>query len=187
MPAVNPEYVGCTALVYDNAGEDIGRTFVTDYDKVANLITLKKCPEELNIGDMCRLLILTEPVPQECHGKIKSDMGNKVIALFKYEEKEKRGASRYKVKFTAFIEKMIYNDKSYELHRPVEIDLMNISTGGMRFYAKPDTVTHGDRFQIRIYLNMEVKVLVAQIVNHIQTDPDRIEYGCRFIEKKGDK
>ena len=185
MPTVNTEYVGCTALVYCNAGENLARTIVTDYDKAQNLITLKSYPKELNIGDMCRLLVLTEPIPRECYGKVKSDVGNKVIALFKWEEKEKRGASRYKVNFSAFIEKMFYDNKPYELLRPVEINLMNISTGGMRFYTVPETVTNGDRFQIRIYLNTDVKVLVAQIVNHRETNPDQIEYGCRFVENKG--
>ena len=185
MPAVNTEYVGSTALVYDNAGENLARTIVTDYDKVRSLMSLKKIPPELKIGDVCRLLILTEPVPRECHGKIKSDVGNKIIALFKLEEKENRGSSRYKVNFSAFIEKMIYDNKPYDLLRPVEINLMNISTSGMRFFAEPNTVTHGDRFQIRIYLNMDVKVLVTEIVNHREIDENRIEYGCRFVENKG--
>jgi len=184
MPTVNVEYVGCTALVYCNAGENLGRTIVKNYDKAENLITLQAFPKELNIGDICRLLVLTEPVPRECYGKVKSDVGEKVVALFKWQEKEKRGASRFKVNFSAFIEEMIYNNKSYELLKPYEINLINISTGGMRFYAVPNTVSHDDRFQIRIYLNTDVKVLTAHIVNNRQTAPDRIEYGCRFIDKK---
>ena len=184
MPAQKTEYVGCTAFVYCNAGENLLRTIVTDYDKIKSLITLQSVPDELKIGDICRLLVLTEPCPRECYGRVKSDVGNKIIALFKWENKEKRGASRYNVNFPAFIEKMIYDDQPYDMFKSVEITLMNISTGGMRFFAKPDTVLLEDKFQIRIHLNSDVKVLIAKIVNERQINDDRIEYGCRFFDKK---
>ena len=185
MSTVNFEYVGSIALVYNDEGEELGRTVVSNYDKTGNLLTLKRFPSELNIGDTCRLLILTEPSPRECFGKVRSDVGDKVVALFKWEDKENRGASRFKVNFTAFIEKMIYGNKSYKLYKPLEISLMNISTSGMRFYTEPDTVSEGDKFQIRIYVNLDVKVLIAQIVNCRQTDPNRVEYGCRFLTNRG--
>ena len=182
MSKTGIDFSGSPALIYNNTDDSVFRTVVVDHDRNREYIILEELPENLNIGDTCKMLILVEPAPQECNGKIKNDLGDIVVALFKKQVKESRGATRYKVNFTAFIEHVIIEKQAYKLLNPIEVKLINISTTGLRFFAQPDTITVGDRFQIRMYINLEVRVLICQVVNHKVTGPDREEYGCRLLK-----
>ena len=181
MSTQSIDYTGFPAFIHNNEGESISRTMITSHEKVDKHISLKEFPSELDIGDTCKILILSEPIPREYLGRVKNEYGVKIIALFQGQDMEKRGATRYKVNFSAFIENLIYSSKTYKLHQPVEIQLVNISTGGMRFKAPPNTISPGDKFQTRIFIKLDVKVLIAQVVNSIQKDNNDVEYGCRFL------
>ena len=182
MSKIGIDFSGSPALIYSNVDDNVFRTVVTTHDRNREYIILEELPEDLSIGDTCRILVLVEPAPQECNGKLKNDLGDTVIALFKKQVKESRGATRYKVNFTAFIENMIIEKQIYKLLNPIEVKFINISTTGMRFYAQPDTIAVGDRFQIRVYINLDVRVMIAQVVNYKLTGPDREEYGCRLLK-----
>ena len=175
------DYTGYPAFIHNNEGESISRTMITGFEKVDKHISLKEFPSELDIGDTCKILILSEPTPREYLGRVKNEYGEKIIALFQGQDSEKRGATRYKVNFSAFIENLIYSSKTYKLYQPIEIQLVNISTGGMRFKAPPNTISPGDKFQTRIFIKLDVKVLIAQVVNSVQKDENDVEYGCRFL------
>ena len=182
MSITGIDYSGSPALIYSKEDDNVFRTIVKTHDKNREYIILEELPPDMSVGDTCKLLIMVEPVPQECSGKIKNDLGDTVIALFKKQVKESRGATRYKVNFTAFIENLIIDKKAYKLHNPLVVNFINISTTGMRFFAKPESISLGDKFQIRVYINLDVRVLIAQVVNHKVTGPDREEYGCRLLK-----
>ena len=175
------DYTGFPAFIHNNEGESISRTVIKSHEKVDKHISLKEFPSALDIGDTCKILILAEPIPREYQGRVKNEYGEKIIALFQGQDSEKRGATRYKVNFSAFIETLIYSSKTYKLYQPVEVQLINISTGGMRFKAQPNTMLPGDKFQTRIFIKLDVKVLIAEVVNSIQRDQNDVEYGCRFL------
>jgi hypothetical protein len=179
------EYIGCSVFVYDEDGTSLLRATVVGHDKKEMRIQLDEMPEKFQIGDMCRLLIMSEPSPREYHGRIRSDFGEKYIALFRGKDKESRGATRYNVNHSANIEKLVYNGKEFGLHKPVEVSLINISTSGMRFRAKVNTINQNDRFKTTISFDDNEKTLYAQVVNMREIDNDIAEYGCRFLLAAG--
>ena len=181
MSTSNTDYVGSHVLVYNDEGENIFDTIVIEYDKVDKHIILEELPPELSVGDTCKLFVLTEPTPKECFGRIKFDAGKTIVAIFKEQSKEQRRATRYKVDFTGSIEKLVYDKQPYALHEPVEVKLINISTGGVRFKAHPDTISKGDSFHMRVAIRSEVKLLIATVVNNKEINSENAEYGCRFI------
>ena len=187
MSTVDIKYVGSPALFYNDEGENIFRSTITEYDKKENSITVEELPPDIKVGGSCKLLILTNPVPQECLGRIKNDAGKLVIAIYKGHEKEQRGSVRYKVDFLGSIEKLIYDRSSYDLLSPVVVKILNLSSTGMRINAKPYTILNGDRFLIRIFVNVDVKIMVAQVMNSKEVDSENAEYGCRFLTISGVK
>ena len=181
MATFGIDYTNCPVFLYCENGENLCRTTITEYDKDSKLIQLAEYPDDLDIGDSCRLLIMTEPSPREYRGRVRTDYSGKAIALFSGREKEDRGATRYKVNIVARIEYMIREGKAHALQEPIEIQLINISTTGMRFFAPLKVLQNGDRFQTRVSISNEAKLLIAEIVNHRENESDFAEYGCRFL------
>jgi hypothetical protein len=178
----NNEYVGCTILIYDDMGNDMGKTTVTAYDKNTMWIRVKKMPPALDINHVCRVLMLTSPAPREYQGRIIAHGTGKAIAVFKGKEKESRKAARYKVDFTALIENLIYDEKAYPLHTPLVVNLINISKNGVRFRAPFYSLYDGISFQMRMKIDKSEKLLIAIVLNHRDKNADDIsEYGCRFL------
>jgi hypothetical protein len=181
MSGVKNDYIGCSVILYDEEGATLSSATVVSHNIIEKRIQLDEISDVLRVGDMCRLLILTEPSPREYFGRIRFDFGDSYIALFRGKEKELRGATRYKVNFAANIEKLIYNGKEYDLYEPVEVRLINISTSGMRFCARLNTINIDDRFKATISFDDNVKTLYAQVVNKREIEDSREEYGCRFL------
>jgi hypothetical protein len=181
ISGVKNDYIGCSVFFYDEEGATLSCATVVSHNKIDMRIQLDEIPEVLKTGDMCRLLILADPVPREYHGRIRFDFGTKYVALFRGKDKESRGAARYKVNFAANIEKLIYNGKEYDLYEPVEVRLINISTSGMRFSAKPNTININDRFKTTISFDDNKKTLYAEVVNVREVENSHMEYGCRFL------
>lgn len=181
MSALSGDYTDCSVLIYDSVGKHLCTTVVTDYDKVALRLTAEYTPDILDTGEVCRLLILTAPTPCEYQGRVLREGVTKVIALFQGREKEDRGAVRYKVDYPALIENLICNDRPYALHTPLEVRLINISKRGVRFSAPPNSLSIDDRFQMSIKISDNEKLLIADVVNHLDKDFRTTEYGCRFL------
>ena len=184
MAASIGNYLNCPVLLYDEDGNDISRSKIVEYDMNSKRVILETVPSCLKDGDTYRLLILTEPSPREYQGRFKRDIWGEYFALFRGQAREGRQAMRHKVNMLAFIENMIYDGKAYTLLKPLEIQLINISVGGMRFRAPLNALTSGDRFQTSVALKDEKKLLIAEVVNHRQANQTSAEYGCRFLIAK---
>jgi hypothetical protein len=101
--------------------------------------------------------------------------------MYQGQEKENRGAVRYALKSTAIIENLICDGKPYPLHTPVEVELVNISKSGVRFRAPPNALYNGDKFQMRMKISNNDKLLIAETVNYVNNESGTSDYGCRFL------
>ena len=182
MAAQGYDYLNCPVLVYCEEGDYLVRTVIINFDKGSMQIQLETMPGTLEIGDNCKLLILTEPSPQEYLGRVRTTFWGKSVALYKGRQKEDRGATRYKVSFKARVEYLVNDGRAEALETPLEIKLVNISTTGMRFLAPLKALRNGDKFQTRVTIGSDLKLLIAEVVNHREDEDSEIaEYGCRFL------
>ena len=181
MSALSGDYTGCSVLIYDTQGNNLIDTRITYYDKQSLRIIVKEPPPYLKVGDACKLLILSSPSPCEYMGRITKETQSHYIALFQGKEKEERGATRYKVSFPAMIENLVYDGRAYPLHKSLEVALINVSKSGTRFKAPQSALLDCDRFQMRMKIGEDDKLLIADVVNHIDKDDGTSEYGCKFL------
>lgn len=184
MAASSADYKGCSILIYDSDGNHLGNTVVTDYDKATLRIEVQTVPPALTSGAGCRLLILMPPTPFEYQGRVVKEGAKITIAMYKGKEKENRGSMRYKVDLKALIENLVCDGHAYPLHTPLEVAIINISKSGVRFRTPFYAMTDGDRFQMRIKISDNEKLLIADVTNHIDRGTDSSEYGCRFLISK---
>ena len=168
-------------MIYDEAGNHLGSTIVTDYNKNALVIEVEEIPPVLGNGERCRLLILSSPSPCEYQGRVTKMGARKTIAMFFGQEKESRGAVRYMLSCPALIENLVYENHAYQLHTPLEIKLINISQSGVRFRAPVYALLDCDRFQMRLKISDNDKLLIADVKNHFDDDFGASEYGCYFL------
>ena len=181
MAAMSGDFSGCSVLIYDEAGNHLGDTVVTSYDKASLRIEVQMMPYSLDAGAGCRLLILSAPIPYEFLGRVAREGAKKVIAMYKGKEKESRGSMRYKVNYPALIENLICDNRAYPLHTPLKVTLLNISKSGVRFRTPHYSMTVGDKFQMRIRISDTEKLLIADVINHVDKESISSEYGCRFL------
>ena len=181
MGALRGDYAGCAVLIYDMEGNHLCTTSVTDYDKTTLRIDVAALPPEDDLGGGVKLLILSSPAPCEYQGKILREGKRKLIAMFRGQEREMRGAERYAVKTTALIEDFVSDGSIYPLYSPLEVELMNISKSGVRFRSPNFSLCDGDVFRMRMRFSDKDKLLIAEVTNHIDRDSKNSEYGCRFL------
>ncbi|MDR2599120.1 MAG: PilZ domain-containing protein [Oscillospiraceae bacterium] len=180
MAALTNDYTRCTIFIYDMEGNHLVDTVITEHDKAEKQIIISNMPKTLNVNDDCKLLILTEPSPCEFIGRVKKIAGKLYLALRQGQEKESRGATRYKVNTPALIDVLYSEGKPYKLHTPVNVVLLNISVSGVRFRAPYYTLTNNDSFQMHLTIKGAKKKLIAQAVNTLDNEPDSSDYGCIF-------
>ena len=181
MKALSGDYTGCAVLIYDMEGNLLCSTSVTDYDKTILRIEVAELPPSDSAAIDCKLLILTSPTPCEYHGKILREGKRRLIAMFRGQERELRGAERYAVRTKALIEDYISEGSVYPLYAPLEVELMNISRSGVRFISANFALCDGDTFRMRIKFSDKDKLLAAEVTNHFDRDSKVSEYGCRFL------
>jgi len=168
-------------MIYDAEGNHLVSTKVTYYEKSALRIEVAEIPPKLTHGSSCKLLILSSPSPYDYQGRVRRDGARSNIAMYLGHEKESRNAVRYRIDSSALIENLICDNRPYALHTPLEVKLINISKSGVRFSAPYSSLTDGDRFQMRLKINESDKLLIADVVHHIDFEPEKSEYGCRFL------
>lgn len=184
MAASSGDYTGCSILIHDEGGNHLCSTVVTSFDKSTLRIEVEETPKNLINGAFCRLLILSSPAPYEYHGRVIKEGTRIAIAMYKGQEKENRGAARYEVNLTARIEHLICDGRAYPLHTPLEVRVLNISKSGVRFRTPFYALSDGDRFNMRMKISDNEKLLIASVTNHSDHESKTSEYGCSFLISK---
>jgi len=179
--AFRGDYTGCVVILFDKDGKTIGSTLVKNNNKETLLMQVQSLPDQLSVGSTCRLLILTEPAPCEYQGRIVKDGATNTIAMYHGRMRDDRRNRRIAVTAPAQIEFLVYDGQQYALHTPIKVTLINISRGGMRLSAPNDTLVRGSRFHAKVNIVNTEKSLAAEVVNMLDVDSERTEYGCRFL------
>ena len=179
MAIYGANYVGCAVSVYDKSDNLLVTTTVAKHDRDALRIEVKS---ELNLkqGDEYKVLILTSPTPVFYLGKIIQEEYKKIIAMYKGKEKEDRKNARHSILLPALIESLIYDGQAYALCMPLGVKVVNISQNGVRLRTPFNSLTHRDRFTLRMKIGGVDKLLVADVMNHRDVGNEYSEYGCRL-------
>ena len=182
MAALASIYIDHTVLIYDTDNNHLITTVVTKHDKVEQRIQVSRMPKGLKNNDDCKLLILSSPTPCEYLGKVRKVGGVFTFAMFQGQEKEKRGATRYTITATAQIDALVIDGIPHTLHTQVNVDLINISTSGVRFRAPYYSFETGDIFMMHLIISNNKKRITTKIVNYVDNKQESSDYGCRFLE-----
>lgn len=181
MKGLSGDYTGCTVMIYDTEGNYLDSTAIREYYKETLRIEVQKIPADLTVGAGCRVLILSAPSPCEYQGRIVKEIGANTIALYQGQEKESRSDVRYNVCLPALIEFLVCDGRAYPLFTPIEVEIKNISKSGVRFKAQVNSLLDGDRFQMRMKISSNEKLLIADVVHHDDNEDESSEYGCKFL------
>ena len=184
MSVLAGDFTGCSVLIYDTDGNHLISTHIREHDRGDQHIKLNLMPDELSANDNCKVFVLSSPTPCEFLGKVKKMGGNTTIAMFQGQEKENRGATRYKVNSPASIESLVIEGKAYNLQNPVEVALINISTSGVRFRAPYYSFINEDVFIMNLIISNSKKIVTAKVVNSVDNLNASSDYGCSFMEIK---
>lgn len=178
---LNSDFTDCNVLIYDIHDNHLGSTVVIDHDKSEQRIQVNAIPERLKVNNDCRLIILASPTPCEFHGKLKREGSSYFIAMFQGQEKDNRKAIRYTINTPAIIDSLVVDEKAHSLQTPIKVDLINISTNGVRFRAPFYSFENGDSFHMHLVISNNTKTIVAKVINNIDSEPYYSDYGCRFL------
>jgi hypothetical protein len=182
MAVLGSVYSDHTVIIYDTNNNHLITTVVTNHNKAERLIQVSRMPKELKHNDDCKLLILSSPTPCEYLGRVKKVGGVVSIAMFQGQEKESRGAARYAITATADIDALVINGEPYTLQTPVNVNLINISTSGMRFRAPYYTLVVDDIVQMHLVISNNKKRITTKVINCVDNKQASSDYGCRFLE-----
>jgi hypothetical protein len=174
------DFTDCTALIYDEEGNELASVKILDYQANLNTIKVSENPA-LVAGNRCDVVILMSPIPYMFKGNIHAGGVYKRITLYKGEEKENRKNSRYKVSLLGLIDNLIYEGKKFRLHTAVKVKMVNLSRSGFRLNAHHNTLSKGDRFTLHVQTNENLKKMTAEVVNSSDSPFTNTEYGCRII------
>jgi len=100
--------------------------------------------------------------------------------MFQGQEKENRAAARYKVNTPAYIDAIIVDGQLHTLQTPVNVILINISTGGVRFRAPYYSFDKDDELQIHLIISNNRKIMTAKVVNLHDNGTASSDYSCQF-------
>ncbi len=193
MQTAGGNYKGCAVQIYDQQGNLVTESLITKHDAKLSEIELTdfsnpnvaavEASSGLRNGAMYRVRILHRPVPHEYVGIAILRGGYRAIVLSRAEASEIRRSPHYKVNGQGMILSLIYDNKAYELLKPLCVQIVNISQGGVRVSAASNTLSVGDSFELSLLLSAQRKFLIAKVINSAETGPGTAEYGCVFLAK----
>jgi hypothetical protein len=183
--AEKPALVGCPVHIYDSAGKLLLSSKITDHDRKNERVEIEGSVPGAKKGDVCRLYVATPPAPCEYTGRVFiSGYESTIFAIYARKEKETREHERYPVKTKAVIESMVYAGKSYALHTPAEVLILNISKGGVKVRAPLGAMAIGNKFEIRLKIGERYELLLAEVMNAFDSENNSTDYGCRLSADK---
>ena len=181
------DFTDCTVLIYDEDDNLITDTKILEFDKISLSIEVSNLPV-LEVGKICKLLILGKDVPYSYTGRINkySFTFNKTINLYDEHEAEKRKAKRYKVSIPADVSSLVYDNKEYMMHTPINVRITSLSKSGLRLRSVPNAFSINNRIPVNIHFNGNDKLMIADVVYIIEISKDCCEYGCRLVPWGGE-
>ena len=172
----------CRADISDQYGEFLANVKIWEHDAKEGFIEVQPSPA-LTSGILCNVVIRTTPKPWTYKGRIHEVHGRTIILIINEDGTESRYSLRYKANMKARIEGLICEETVYPLHTDIEVEVENISRGGLRLHTRKNTFCIGDKLLARLDNNWpgENPLLILEIINDKEISPEYLTYGCRFV------
>ena len=182
---IGNDFTGHTVIVYDEDYIKITETNIIEYDIVLGNIRIRE-NSKLATGDNVQLLILTSPNPCSFHGRVGPRIqGMSTIDLHSGKSKEDRASKRFPIESidsivsTGVIDGLVRGNEAIDMP-PVNVQLVNISQGGIRFSGAKGLLQNKDEVLLSVNIKGAVKILAVEVVNILNAHPGRSDYCGKF-------
>lgn len=178
----NLDYTGCKVILYDSSGVHLGSNVIKEYLRSSGQVSLlQSFPASLREKMECKLLILCSPIPHEYSGRVMREGFETLIGLYRGREKAWRAAERHAVDMPAVVDSLFVDGGGHEFHTPLNIKLVDMSGGGLRFSAPGYSFLVGNVIRVRFNPSGDERLLMLKVLNSSEKDTGETEYGCSFV------
>lgn len=178
------EYKGSKVILRSKEGAELACTEIKDHDKVLDVITVEGVYEEAVCDEQVLVLIVTKSTTHEYNGTIRRVVNSTFtteIALYNGKIRENRAAERYTINTKGWVQSMAVNASLIPLPAPIDIFIVNLSSVGALFRAKPDSFAINAVIEMNFAIGANDSTMFGKIIRRNVIDVDTEEYGCRFI------
>ncbi len=181
----NGSYSNLSVIIHDKYGNQITRSNIISYKSDELVMEISSSlPRDLLNEQVSVLIIKASEKPYEYGGVIRRiTPESSFISLYKGKEKEGRSAKRYKFESPAVIDNLVFDTEYSPLHTPIRVDVVNISSSGILFNAKPDYFALNSLLSIKLKIGEKETRLIGEVISsQNKSDSEDSEYACKFIK-----
>ncbi len=151
----NKNFIGSYAELFDlTTDEIIDRVRITYHDRKFHLIKFEsRFKKEILKKVRISVVVLLGNNPIQFYGTARRSMGfNAVeVALFQGREKEGRKYGRYDVSLSGVVDAIKTKTQTLLIAKPIEIEVLNVSVGGILVRTYPYCFAVGSVFRINLH------------------------------------
>ena len=179
------KFRGCRIMLYPLDSEKIlVDTTVTDYNAQTNVVYIP----ELDVAELpsasVRVRILANPDLYEYNATVRvgtNHIRDVEVALYRERKVEDRRYHRHRVDAVGVVESVIVEKQELRLHRPMSVDIGDISASGILFEAGSFDFRVGTRMRLSMDLKGNRLASIYEIVRTQKQVGATIQYGCRNL------
>ena len=172
----------CVVYVYDANGALATESIVLSHNVEDDTIIVSPTAGLIDNAQY-NLMILTPDAPYSFIGIVGLRNDQLIIKLFNGEKAEKRGDKRHNITGEAEVTAYLWGGNVFKLHSALKAKLVNISKNGIRISMGYNSMSVGDVIHIRMLIQNKPQILTALVVNEVDHDRERSDYGCKLVEK----
>ncbi len=182
----NKNFTGCYAEIFDlETNEIIDRTRIISHDRKFHIIKMESnAKKEILKRVRISVVIFSSDKPFQFFGTARKSMGFNAleVALFQGREKEGRKYGRYDVNIAGVVDAIKTKTQLLEIARPLEIEVLNVSVGGMLIKTYPYCFDVGSAFRVKLSLNGNAREFSCIVMRVLGQTSISWQYGCEFID-----
>lgn len=175
---------GCSAVIYDENGNYITKTFLRGFRKTDLSISIRKDTPGVARGTRLVIMIMHSNETSEYNGIARGiiyDM--REISLFKRQHAKGRGDARFAVDAPAVVKTVIVNANKITLPIPQNVRVVNISKSGILLSSVINFFEVGVILEISMNFNGKDTLLIAQVKREMHNEDGSFSYGCKLIQR----
>lgn len=184
------KFQGCRIMIYPMDSEELlADTTITAYNAQTNVAYIPKSDVADLASASVRVRILANPDLYEYNATIRVGMNHirdAAVALYRERLVKERGYHRHQVDAVGVIESVIVGKQELMLHRPMSVDIEDISGGGILFEAGRYDFKIGTRMRLSVDLKGKRLASIYEIVRTQKEMGATIQYGCKNLLMSAD-
>lgn len=179
------KFRGCRIMIYPTDSEELlVDTTVTDYNAQTNIVYVPELDVKNLTSTSVRVRIFANPDLYEYNANIRvgtSHIRDVEVALFRERKVEDRRYHRHQVDAVGVIKSIIINRQEVTLHRPMSVDVADISASGILFEAGSYDFRIGTRVRLSVELMGQRLTSIYEIVRTQHQMGATVQYGCKNL------